>query len=209
MGSSAVRMAKMCLCTSRQSSRAVSRACRKARRCNSMSQRVRRAGRQRTCKHFKPGESFKRAVSIVKSPFPFRGVSIRGKALDKRAHGIGLTLTNLVKGTLSDPSKIQRFLLADPAQHPNILLGWSGCSSPGQAECRVRIEKVGRRSTFLRSPRRLALFPRNDRSEGGNRPPRGYPTAPSGIRTSRIESPAGDQDADLSFAEFSKEFSLG
>ena len=145
----------------------------------------------------------------MKSPFEFRGVSIRGKALDKRAHGIGLTLTNLVKGTLSDPSKIQRFLLADPAQHPNILLGWSGCSSPGQAECRVRIEKVGRRSTFLRSPRRLALFPRNDRSEGGNRPSRGYPTAPSGIRTSRIESPAGDQDSDLSFAEFSKEFSLG
>src|ERR1700757_4129613 len=51
---SAVRMAKTFSCISRQSRRAVSRACRRARRCNSTSPRVPRAGKRKTCRRCKP-----------------------------------------------------------------------------------------------------------------------------------------------------------
>src|ERR1700751_2949329 len=51
---SAVRMAKTFSCTSQRSRRAVSRACRRARRCSSTSPKVRRAGKRKTCRRCKP-----------------------------------------------------------------------------------------------------------------------------------------------------------
>jgi len=70
MDLSAARMAKMFSCTSQQSRRAASRACRRARQCSSTSRKVRRAGKQKTFRLCKAAHAFKRR-SLPRSPFLF------------------------------------------------------------------------------------------------------------------------------------------
>src|ERR1700722_243917 len=140
---SAVRLAKMFLCTSRRTQRAASRACRRARQCSLTCPRGLRAGKLKTSRRCRPVTSHKGDFYGDRLSFVF-STSFR-----QRFWQFAETLLlsedgcrNIPRRSCSDTRRSQYFLPRDPPQRPDLSVRGRGGSDQGQAKRRDGSEEI-------------------------------------------------------------------